>query len=365
MPSPFLPPSLSEECRSVPRLDPALHEQAQAHVDSLTKPRGSLGRLEELAVRLFTIQGNAPLAARPARMYTIAADHGVVCEGVAATPQVVTRLMVQNFLNGGGAINSLCAAAGADLRIVDAGVDAAPFPEHPMLLNAKIARGTANIAEGPAMTHEQCAKALQLGVDLAKQAHADGVRLLGTGEMGIGNTTVSSALLCAYLGFSTKEATGMGAGLPEGGLAHKRRVITRALHSNGEVVADQDPFAVLAALGGLEIAALAGLIIGGAARRMAIMIDGFIATAAFTAAWKLAPRTRGYCFFSHASTETGHGKALKMFGEKALLDLDMRLGEGTGAALGFFLLDAAARMFNTMATFTSAGIELSPDPPKA
>jgi len=291
-------------------------------------------------------------------MFTIAGDHGVVAEGVAASPKEVTILMVLNFLRGGAGVNCLCEAAGADIRVVDAGVDAEPFQPHPRLIDAKIARGTANMAKGPAMTPEQCVRALQLGIDLAETAHKDGIRVLGTGEMGIGNTTSSSALFCAYLGFSALDMTGMGAGIPPAGLGHKTKIIQQSLNVNREAVAGGDPIAVLAALGGFEIAALAGLIIGGAARNMAVMIDGFIATAAYVAAAQLAPAVRDYCFFCHGSAEAGHGKALEALGQKPLLDLGMRLGEGTGAALGFTLLDGAARIYNDMATFESAGIFL-------
>lgn len=330
--------------------------EAQRHLDSLTKPRGSLGRLEDMARRLYGIQGKTPLEARPARMFTIAGDHGVVDEGVASYPREVTALMVLNFLRGGAGINCLCDAAGADLRIVDAGVAAEPFQPHPRLIDAKIARGTANMAKGPAMTPEQCAKALQLGIDLAEMSRRDGVRVLGTGEMGIGNTTSSSALFCACLGFSAEDMTGMGAGVAPAGLAHKAAIIRQALDANRDAVRSGDPLAILAALGGFEIAALTGLIIGGAARHMAVMIDGFIATAAYVVAAKLAPDAGGYCFFCHGSAEAGHKKVLEQLGEKPLLDLGMRLGEGTGAALGFMLLDAAAHVYTSMATYESAGI---------
>lgn len=359
MPGKNLSASLAKEAASIEPLDPSLIEEARKHLDNLTKPVGSLGRLEELAARLYAVQRQTRLAARPARMLTIAADHGVVAEGVASSPQAVTMLMVRNFLAGGAAINSLCAVAGADLRVVDAGVAGNIDAEHELLIRARIAPGTANIAQGPAMTHDECLAALQLGVDLADAAHSDGVRVLGTGEMGIGNTTPSSALLCACLGFEAEEMTGMGAGAPFAGLPHKCRVIARALAVNKDAVESGDPVRILAALGGLEIAALAGLIIGGAARRMAVMVDGFISTAAFVAAWKIAPAVREYCFFSHGSAEAGHAKALEKLGEKPLLDLGMRLGEGTGAALGFMLLESAAQVFNNMATFESAGIDLN------
>lgn len=358
MSSSLLPPDLKRECRAIAPLDPARLAEAQIRLDSLTKPVGSLGRLESMARQLHAIQESPTITARPARMITIAGDHGVVDEGVASSPRNVTVLMVRNFLAGGAAINALCAAAGADLLVVDAGVAAPPFPAHERLVSAKIAPGTANMVERPAMTHEQCMAALRLGVDLAEQSYRDGVRVLGMGEMGIGNTTPSSALFCAYFGFSAADMTGMGAGVPKSGLAHKSEVIEKALRRHADVIARGDPFAILAALGGLEIAALAGLILGASARRIAVMVDGFIATAAFAAAWKLAPAARGYCFFSHGSAEAGHAKVLAQLGETPLLDLGLRLGEGTGAALGFMLLDAAARVYNDMATFEDAGITI-------
>lgn len=358
MPSPLLSEPLKQECASITPTDKALEDTAQTRLDNLTKPRGSLGRLEDIARKLFAIQGQAPITARPARMLTIAADHGVVEEGVASNPQAVTVLMVNNFLAGGAAINALCGAAGAELLVVDAGVAAAPFPEHERLVRARVAQGTANMAVGPAMSVEECVSALELGVSLAENARRDGIHVLGTGEMGIGNTTASSALFCAYFGFSPGDMTGMGAGVPQGGLPHKARVIEQALAVNADAVTSGDPVAILAAVGGLEIAALAGLILGGAARKMAVVIDGFISTAAYAAAWKIRPSVHDYCFFSHGSAEAGHAAALRRLGEPPLLDLGLRLGEGTGAALGFMLLDAAARAYNEMATFGDAGIAM-------
>jgi nicotinate-nucleotide--dimethylbenzimidazole phosphoribosyltransferase len=292
-------------------------------------------------------------------MVTIAGDHGVVREGVAAAPQETTGRMMAAFLQGGGAINALCAAAGVDFLLVDAGIAARPdLPPHPALRRAGIGPGVANIARGPAMGRKECLKALELGLSLAGEAGDKGYAALGTGEMGIGNSTASSALLCAYLVLPAAEMTGAGAGIPPAGLARKTEVITGALALHAKAVREKDPLARLAALGGYEIAALAGLILGGAARRLPVVIDGFIATAAFAAARSLAPATGDYCFFSHLSAESGHRLALKALGQNPLLDLGLRLGEGTGSALGLFLLDAAARVFNDMATLESAGILL-------
>lgn len=351
-----LPDFLARECARVQAPDPERENAARARLDSLTKPPGSLGRLEDLAARMYAVQGQLPLRARPARMYTIAADHGVVAEGVAASPKEVTALMVRNFLAGGAAVNALCAAADAELRVVDAGLNAPPLGPHPLLVSARIADGTANMAKGPAMSREECERALELGISLARSAADDGVRVLGTGEMGIGNTTASSALFCAWLGFAPEEVTGMGAGVPKAGLAHKSDVIRTALEANIQALRGGNSLDVLAALGGLEIVALAGLIIGGAAQNILCVIDGYIATAAFLAAERLCPGVRPFCVFAHGSAEAGHAAVLEHLGAKPLLDLGMRLGEGTGAALTFFLLHAAAAMFNDMATFDEAGI---------
>lgn len=342
---------------AIPPVDLGLCPSGQARLDSLTKPRGSLGRLEELALRLYCLQGGrTPLLAQPARVYTIAADHGVVEEGVTAFPREVTQQMVLNFLNQGAGINVLCKTAGLDFRVVDAGV-AASLPDHPLLIRGKIADGSANLARGPAMTREECLAAVSLGMDLARQAREDGVVALGMGEMGIGNTTPSTALLCAYCGFSPAEMTGIGAGEPGAGLPHKVKVIASALERHKAVIASGNTLGILASLGGLEIAALTGLILGAAREGQAVMVDGFIATAAYAAAVRLAPQVEGYCFFSHTSAESGHARALEHMGKKALLDMGFRLGEGTGAALGLFMLRAAADIFNNMATFDSAGVK--------
>jgi nicotinate-nucleotide--dimethylbenzimidazole phosphoribosyltransferase len=351
----ILSPELRRAFASVAPVDAALEAEARVRLDSLAKPRGSLGRLEDLAARLHAIQGTGALAADPARLYTVAADHGVVAEGVASHPQAITALMLGNFLSGGAAINALCAAAGVDLRVVDAGVAGPPFQAHPLLVNARIAPGSANMAQGPAMQPDVCRQALELGLSLAEESCRQGIRVLGTGEMGIGNTTASSALFCAYLGLSPEEMTGIGAGLSESRLAHKSAVIRKALAVNAGAVESGDAAAILAAVGGIEIAVLAGLVVGGAARRMAVVIDGFIATAAFAAAEAMVPAVRDYCFFSHGSAEAGHARALKRLGVAPLLDLGMRLGEGTGAALGIFLLRAAVRAYNDMVTLEDLG----------
>ncbi|MGE4423790.1 MAG: nicotinate-nucleotide--dimethylbenzimidazole phosphoribosyltransferase [Pseudodesulfovibrio sp.] len=331
----------------------------QAHLDNLTKPVGSLGRLEELALRLYLIQGGKPPQADPMRIYTVAGDHGVNAEGVSPYPQEVTRQMVLNFLADGAGINVLAKTVGAELFVVDAGCCGGPFDDHPALIQAKVAPGTANLAEGPAMTREQCLEALLLGVSLADRAQADGVKVLGTGEMGISNTTPSTALYSAHLGLDPAGLTGPGAGLPKGSLAAKTEVIRRGLKANEQVVESGDPVDILAALGGFEIAALAGLVLGGAKNHQLVCVDGFISTAAYLSAWKIAPAVKDYCLLSHASAEPGYAAVVEAMGVTPYLHLGFRLGEGTGAACAMFLVRAAANIYNQMATFASAGVSES------
>lgn len=337
-------------------VDPALFPVASAHLDNLTKPRGSLGRLEEMAARLFAIGGGQAPTADPARIYVCAGDHGVAAEGVSLFPQDVTRQMVFNFLAGGAGINVLAETTGVDIRVVDAGCLGDPFPPHPRFAGTRVARGTANLAAGPAMSRETCVEALLLGASLASEAAAEGVRALGTGDMGIANTTPSTALFCAYLGLAPEDITGPGTGLTAEGVRRKAGVVRRALALHRDTVASGDPVAVLAALGGLEIACLAGLVLGAAANRLPIAVDGFISTAAFTAARAIAPASADYAFLSHASAEPGYAAIMGAMGQKPLLDLGLRLGEGTGAALALFLMRASANIYNKMATFSAAGV---------
>lgn len=353
---------LDAACRAITPLDGTHLAAAWDHINQLVKPLGSLGRLEEIAARLAAIQdGASPVEPYPARFFTIAGDHGVVEEGINSTPQIVTRQQIYNFLSGGGGINTLCAAAGAELFIVDAGVKGEEFAPHPMLIRARIAEGTANLAVTAAMTRDECLAALTLGINLAEDAAKAGCRTVGAGEMGIGNTTPSAALFCAFLGADPAEMTGPGAGVPPIGLEGKTRVIKKALATHAETIASGDPLAILAALGGLEIAAMTGVILGGAAARCAVLIDGFIATAAFAAARAFAPHVTEYCFFAHRSGENGHTKALELLGQDPYLNFGFRLGEGTGAALFLPLLRSAATMYNTMATLNTAGVVLTHD----
>ena len=348
--------TLSEALAAIRPVDPALFSVAKAHLDNLTKPRGSLGRLEEMAERLFAMTGGKKPVVDPARVYVCAGDHGVAAEGVSLYPQEVTRQMVGNFLAGGAGINVLAATAGIDVRVVDAGCLGEPFAAHPRFAGSRVASGTDNLLAGPAMSRETCVAALTLGVSLADQAAQEGIKALGTGDMGIANTTPSTALFCAYLGLSAKDVAGPGTGLDSQGVARKVVVIDKALALHRDVVASGDPLAVLAALGGLEIACLAGLVLGAAANRLPIAVDGFISTAAYAAARAICPAVADYAFLSHASAEPGYAAIMSAMGQKPLLDLGLRLGEGTGSALALFLLRASANVYNDMATFASAGV---------
>ena len=353
----FSEQDLSSRLRAILPVDKKLAAEAMAHIDNLTKPRGSLGRLEELAAKLYAIQGGKrPIKADPARLVTIAGDHGVTEEGISSSPSIVTRQQVYNFLDGKGGISVMCRCSGIDHQVADAGVFGDDFEEHPRLARGKVASGTANMVKGPAMTKSQCLAAVGFGIRLADEAREQGYVCLGTGEMGIGNTTPSTAIFAALYDLDPAGITGPGAGIPPAGLEGKVAVIKKALDVNREAVASKDPLAVLAAVGGLEIAALAGLILGGAANGMAVMMDGFISTAAYAVALALSPNVREYCFFGHASAEPGHVKILEKLGERALVDLDFRLGEGTGAVFGMVVLRHAAAMFNEMATFDQAGV---------
>jgi nicotinate-nucleotide--dimethylbenzimidazole phosphoribosyltransferase len=329
--------------------------EAQRHLDSLTKPPGSLGRLEEIAARLAVLRGGAPRVERPV-IFTFAADHGVVAEGVSAYPQIVTSQMVENFLRGGAAVNVLARQAGARVVVADFGV-ANPIPRSSELVSCPVAPGTANMARGPAMTRGDAVGAIETGARLAEQALDAGADLLATGEMGIGNTTAASALAAALTGAAPERVTGRGTGVDGAALARKVDVVRRALAANAPD--PRDGVDVLAKVGGFEIAGLVGVILVGAARRVPVALDGFISGAAALVAVTLAPEARHALFAAHRSAEPGHAVILEHLGLTPYLDLEMRLGEGTGAALFIHLARAAALIWSEMATFKSAGVSTS------
>lgn len=341
---------------SIRPLDPTYFDLAQAHLDSQTKPRGSLGALEGIACRLVALAGGGAPRVDPARVCTCAGDHGVAAQGVSLFPQEVTRQMVENFVGNGAAINVLSRTAGVDLKVVDAGCLGGPFAEHPALVQCKVAPGTRDFTTGPAMTREQCLQALENGVRLARTARDEGFVTLCTGEMGIANTTPATALFCAWLGLDPEAITGPGTGLNAEGVRHKARVIERALALHAPAIATGDPIGILACLGGYEIATLAGMLLGGASLGMALVVDGFISTSAFAAARAICPAVAEYAFFAHASAEPGFAAVVEALGAQPLLNLGMRLGEGTGAAMAVFILRCAANIYNEMATFAAAGV---------
>lgn len=345
--------TLDQTLNSIRPADRSIAPAIQAHLDDLTKPQGSLGRLEELAMRYALATGTIKPRPGKCRIYCFAGDHGVAAEGVSAFPKEVTPQMVFNMLAGGAAINVFARHAGADLKVVDMGVDA-DLAEAPGLLHHKVARGTANLATGPAMTKAQTIQALETGIKLATQAASEGIGLLGTGEMGIANTTPATALFAAYLGLNPALITGRGTGVDDARLHHKISIIEKAIAINRASLTD--PLSILAALGGFEIAGIAGLVLGGAANRIPVVVDGFISTAGALAAIKLQPASADYIFFSHLSEEAGHRAVMNAIGIKPILDLNMRLGEGTGGALAMTIIQASLKMVTEMATFSSAQV---------
>jgi nicotinate-nucleotide--dimethylbenzimidazole phosphoribosyltransferase len=328
-------------------------EATQRLLDGKTKPRHSLGRLEELACQIAAIRGTTAPQPLVKAIVVMGADHGVAADGVSAYPPAVTRQMMLNFARGGAAINVLARCAGARVVVVDLGV-AEPLPDEPAIRAHRIGPGTRNFAHGPAMTRGEATAALEVGIALAEELAHAGVTLLGTGEMGIGNTTASSALTAVLTGAAPEAVTGRGTGIDDAGLAHKLAVIRRAIAVNQPDAGD--PLDVLGKLGGFEIAGLAGLILGGAAAGVPIVVDGFVCGAAALVAARLAPAVTGYLVCAHRSVELGHHHVLAALGKAPLLQLDLRLGEGTGAALAMPLVDAALAILQDMATFAAAGV---------
>ena len=341
--------------------DQAAEAEAALLHTRLTKPRGSLGRLEAVGARLAGVAGTVPPPVpEPATVAVFAADHGVWEEGVSPWPQEVTAQMISTFCTGGAAINVLARHAGARVLVVDVGVKADLPPAPALLHRRKVLHGTANLAAGPAMALDAARAALDVGAEVAAEAVGTGARCLVTGDMGIANTTASAAVIAALTGRAAKEVTGRGTGIDDATWEHKVWVVERGLErarSDGTLDVDRpDPLSVLASLGGLEIAALAGYVVAGAAARVPVLVDGVIALAAVLVASALAPGTADFCIAGHRSVEPGAAAVLGHLGLEPLLDLGMRLGEGSGACLALPVLQAAAKVLGEMATFDSAGV---------
>lgn len=346
-------PELKALLERISPVDRQAGDATRAYLDTLTKPPGSLGRLEALAVQLSEITGQTQPGVGPPAVIVFAADHGVAAEGVSAFGQEVTAQMVANFAAGGAAINVFARRIGARLEIVDVGV--AGEIQASEVTHARIRRGTDNILYAPAMSRQDAVASLNAGVHSAQQALAAGCRCLMVGEMGIANTTAASAMLSILAGSPAAGLVGNGTGISSIALAHKVGIVERAVAARR--VDAHDPLGVLADLGGFEVGAMAGVYLAGAAKGVPCIVDGFIATVAALLACKLCPAVRGYLVFGHRSEEPGHGVALKALDAEPLLSLGMRLGEGTGATLAYPLLDAACAMLGQMATFGDAGID--------
>ncbi len=345
--------------------DSAVAREARERLDSLTKPRGSLGMLEECAVRYVAARRALEAPMERTAILTFAADHGVAEEGVSAFPQSVTLQMVANFANSGAAINVLARHVAASLLVVDMGVaGACLLPSAPgcTFLCKSIAPGTKNFARGPAMTREQALASIETGIEVAQKAVREGATLLGTGDMGIANTTSSAALYSVFLGIPPEEVVGRGTGIDDSTLSRKIEVVKRGLEINRDLLSGDD-IDKFSAVGGFEIGGICGVVLGAAAEGVPVVIDGFISTAAAVVA-KAILQGHGssvdlfgdYCFFSHLSAESGHASVMKALEARPLLDLGLRLGEGTGAALAFNIIEAGLKIMREMATFSSAGV---------
>jgi nicotinate-nucleotide--dimethylbenzimidazole phosphoribosyltransferase len=332
----------------------AMLKSAQTRLDNLTKPVGSLGRLEEFARRLVGITGQEiPPPFSKKAIFTFAGDHGVTEEGVSLYPKEVTEQMVYNFLRGGAGINVLARHAGADVVVVDIGVDC-DFAGQADLLLRKIVRGTKNMRKGPAMTREEAEQCIDTGITLATEYAHKGYSIFGTGDMGIGNTTSSSAIAAVITGRSVSGVTGRGTGISDESLKHKIKVIEDAIALNKPD--PKDPVDVLSKVGGAEIGGIAGLILGAASRRIPVVVDGFISTAGALVAYIMEPAVADYMFAAHNSIEIGHKVILDAIGLQPVLDLDLRLGEGTGAALAMLIIEGGLKIYREMDTFDEAGV---------
>lgn len=336
--------------------DRAIYERALRRSDSLTKPPGSLGMLEDAAARVAAISRREPPSVEKKAVVVFAADHGVADENVSAFPKEVTRQMVGNFLGGGAAVNILARHAGADLFVVDMGVDH-DFPDGSAVVSKKISKGTRNFAKGRAMTEREAVRSIEAGIETAFDLADRGYEIAAPGDMGIANTTSAAAVVCARFGVSPEEIVGAGSGVGADGIARKTAVVKAALDRHfprgGGSAVD-----ILGAVGGYEIGAMTGMMLGLAARRVPAVVDGFVATAGACLAAAIAPEAFGYMFFSHKSAEKGHRKTLEILGAEAPMDLGMRLGEATGALIMMTVIEAAVKLFNGMATFESGGVSV-------
>ena len=339
---------------SIHPLDKDVMKQAKLKLDNLTKPRESLGRLENIAQRYAAIKEDLNPPIGKMMVITFAGDHGVVEEDISAFPREVTVQMVLNMIAGGAGVNVLARHVGAEVVVVDIGVDHDFEPAEGLVIN-KIGYGTQNLSRAPAMTYTEAEQSIRVGVDLAHEYAKKGVDIIGTGEMGIGNTTPSSAILSVFTGLPAKEVAGRGTGIDDKTLRKKISIIDKAIELNKPD--PENPIDVLAKVGGFEIGGLAGLVIGSARHRIPVVVDGFISTAGAMIAVAMNPTINEYLFFSHLSSETGHKRMLERLGRKPILDLDMKLGEGTGAAMAMSVIEASVKLMTEMATFESADVD--------
>lgn len=344
---------LKKTLKGIKEINKEWYGIAQKHLDNLTKPLGSLGRLEEFAKRLVAITENKSPILDKKVIFTFAGDHGITEEGVSAYPKEVTQQMVLNFLRGGAGINVLARHAGADVVVVDIGVDA-DFGEVEGLVKMKVIRGTRNFIKGPAMTKDEAVRCIEVGIELANEYAERGFKIFGTGEMGIGNTTPSSAIASVLTGRPAYEVTGKGTGITDDSLKRKISIIENGIKLNKPN--PKDAIDVLSKVGGAEIGGIAGLVLGAAAKRIPVVIDGFISTAGALIAYCIEPKTKDYMFAAHNSVEIGHKAMLNKMGLQPILDLDLRLGEGTGAALAMLMIEAGLKIYKEMATFGEAGV---------
>lgn len=344
---------IQETIAKIKPIDKETMEKARERLDNLTKPLGSLGRLEKIAERISGIRGQLTPVIKQKIIFTLAGDHGVTAEGVSAYPAEVTSQMVYNFVKGGAGINVLARHIGARVIVVDMGV-ATDLEPHPKIVNKKVAYGTKNMAKGPAMSYKQAIQSIKTGIELVEDELSNGVDIIGMGDMGIGNTTSSSAITATLAGLEVEEVTGCGTGIDDAMLEHKIKVIRQSLEINQPD--PKDPLDVLIKVGGFEIGGLVGVILAGAAHRLPVVLDGFIVGVAGLLAYNLAPQVKDYLFAAHCSVERGHKIILEKMGLEPLFELGLRLGEGTGAALGIGIIEAATKILNEMATFEEASV---------